>query len=121
MTKEQALHNFWSSFDVPAYDRNTVPEDAELPYITYEVTDGNMFEQNVITGIIWDRSTSWANVTAIKDKVANLIGLGGYTANYDNGLMWIKRATPFAQRLAGEEDGIREIVINVEIEYESEV
>ena len=37
MTKEAALHNFWSMFGVPAYEENAVPsgeDGAEFPYIT---------------------------------------------------------------------------------------
>lgn len=121
MTKEQALHTFWSGFDVPAYDQYTVPDDAELPYITYEVITDNFGAQNVLTASIWDRSTSWGKVTGILEKIANLVGYGGHTVRYDNGLLWIKRATPFSQRMDDEDDSIRRIVINVEVEYESEV
>ena len=38
MTAEQTLHSFWSSFGLTAYDENSVPDDAVLPYITYSVS-----------------------------------------------------------------------------------
>ena len=37
MNKEQAIHFFWSQFGLPAYDENSVPDDAQMPYITYNV------------------------------------------------------------------------------------
>ena len=37
MDKYQAINEFWNRFGVMAYDENTVPDDAELPYITYGV------------------------------------------------------------------------------------
>lgn len=37
MDRAQAIHSFWNSFGLKAYDENTVPDNAKLPYITYEV------------------------------------------------------------------------------------
>lgn len=121
MDKEQALHSFFSQFGVTAYDANTVPEDAALPYITYEVITDNFGAQNVIAASIWDRSTSWEGVINILHKVENTLGYGGQTINYTNGLLWVKRGMPFAQRMNDTDDSIRRIVINLEIEYLSEV
>ena len=42
MDKQQAIHGFWSSFGITAYDENSVPDDAELPYITYNDLHSNM-------------------------------------------------------------------------------
>ena len=39
MNNLQALHKFWSGFDLPAYDETTVPVQASTPYITYEVAE----------------------------------------------------------------------------------
>ena len=35
----------------------------------------------------------------------------------DEGYLWIKRGNPFAQRMSDENDGIRRIYINIELEY----
>ena len=120
MDKEQALHSFWSQFGT-AYDRNTVPEDAALPRITYEVATDNFGAQNILMGSIWDRSTSWKSVTDILHSIEEALGYGGQTIKYDRGLLWVKRGMPFAQRMADEDDSIRRIVINIEVEYLSEV
>lgn len=121
MDKEQALQKFWEQFDVPAYDSSTVPEDAELPRITYEVITDNFGAQNVLTASIWDRSRSWGSVTSILHKVEQSLGYGGQTLKYENGLLWVKRGVPFAQRMNDPDDSIRRIVINIEVEYLSEV
>jgi hypothetical protein len=121
MLKEEALNGFWNSFGIPAYDERTVPEDANLPYITYEVITDGWGAQNVLTASIWDRNTSWGRVTTILNKVAEKVGYGGYKATYDDGQIWIKKATPFAQRMTDEDDSIRRIIINIEVEYISEV
>lgn len=121
MDKEQALDFFWNQFDVPAYDQNTVPEDATYPRITYEVIVDGFGAQNVVTASLWDRSTSWAGVTNLCHKVEATLGLGGQTIGYDGGMLWIKKSTPFAQRMNDPDDSIRRVVINLEIEYISEV
>lgn len=121
MNKEQALHYFWSQFDVPAYDQSTVPEDAAYPRITYECATDNIGAQLILTGSLWDRSTSWKSVTELQHTIEATLGLGGQTIGYDNGLLWVKRGEPFAQRMNDTDDSIRRIVLNIEVEYLSEV
>ncbi len=121
MTKEQALHSFWSQFGIKAYDSNTVPEDAELPRITYNVITDNFDSPNVLNASIWDRSRSWESVTNILHTLEQNLGYGGQTITYDSGMMWVKRGRPFAQRMSDPDDSIRRIFINIEVEYISEV
>jgi hypothetical protein len=42
MNKSQALQSFWESFGIPAYNEYTVPDNAEMPYITYSVIIGKL-------------------------------------------------------------------------------
>lgn len=121
MTKEQAIHNFWSKFGVPAYDENTVPDDAVLPYITYEVITDSIGNTVISSVDIWDRGTSWQTVTALKDAIAEELGYGGTNTHYDNGLLWIKKGTPFARRSPDDSKDIRHIALNIESEFLSEV
>jgi hypothetical protein len=121
MTKEQALHTFWSQFGVKAYDQNTVPDDEALPYITYEVGVDNFGNTNALTASIWDKSKSWASVTTILRRIENSLAYGGQTVGYDNGMAWIKRGVPFAQRMSDPDDSIRRIVLNIEVDFNSEV
>lgn len=117
MQKEMALHTFWSSFGVPAYDESTVPEDAEIPRITYSVQTDSFNRPVSLTASIWDRSKSWQRVTGIKDLIGVAVGYGGTTVNYEGGMVWIKPRTPFAQRMSDPDDSIRRIVLNLEAEF----
>ena len=117
MTKEQAYHAFLASFGWPVYDENTVPDDATLPRITYIFSDAEFGDPVAMSVSVWDRSTSWVSVTAMKDRIYNAIGLGGKIIKFDGGYIWIKRGQPFSQRMADENDSIRRIYINVEVEY----
>lgn len=117
MTKEQAYHAFLASFGWPAYDENTVPDDATLPRITYNFSDAEFGDPVAMAVSVWDRSTSWTSVTAMKDQIYNAIGLGGKIIPFDGGYIWVKRGQPFSQRMADESDSIRRIYIVLEVEY----
>lgn len=116
MTKAQALQSFWNKF-VTAYDQNTVPEDAKFPRITYESATDSFGQSILLTASIWDRSTSWATIEGLSSQISNEIGCGGTTIPYEDGMLWIKRGTPFSQRMGDEDDSIRRIVINIEADY----
>lgn len=117
MDKAQAIHKFWTSFDVPAYDENTVPDNAQMPYITYNVVM-DAFENTVgLHASIWDHSTSWSWISKKLDEISEkLPAHGSYLIKLDDGYAWIKRGNPFAQRMS-DSDTTRRIYINVEIEF----
>lgn len=120
MDSAQALHQFWSGFGWKAYDENTVPSSAftpEMPRITYEVSTAEFEQPIVLSASLWDRSYSWSAISQKADAIFNYIGLGGKIIPYDNGKIWIKRGTPFSQRMADEDDAIRRIYLNIEVEY----
>ena len=121
MDKTQALHSFFSQFGVKAYDESTVPDEAPMPRITYEVIADGFGAQNFITASLWDRSTSWKGVTDLLKLIEAELDRGGASIKYDSGLLWVKKAHPFAQRMTDPDDAIRRYVLNIEIEYLTEV
>lgn len=122
MTKEQALHRFWSRFGIPAYDENSVPDDASLPYISYEVSIPSDFLQSAsLSASLFYHDTSWEAISTKAEEIRALIGYGGHTENYTGGRLWVKRPTgTFAQRMAAEIDTVRRMVLNIEVDFLSE-
>lgn len=118
MNAMQALQKFWGGFGLAAYDENTVPDGAALPYLTYEASQdyfGNDLSQ---AASVWYRSTSWAEATEKADEISKRIGAGGIMIQCDGGGLWIKRGTPWAQRMSdSSDDMIRRIYLNYEIEF----
>ena len=54
MDRAQAINSFWNSFGLRAYDENTVPQNAVLPYITYEVAIASFEDGDVpLTASVW--------------------------------------------------------------------
>lgn len=118
MDKMQALNAFWNSFDLIAYDENTVPDDAELPYITYESASDSFGNTIAQTTQLWYRSSSWLDITLKAQEISDRITRGGCMIPYDGGALWINRASPWAQRLSEESDNmVRRIVLNITIEF----
>ena len=118
MDRTQALYNFWASFGLPAYDEQTIPDGAQMPYITYETATGDLFTQVALTASIWYRSNSWAAITQTKEQINDELGLGGKTVPYEDGVLWIKRGKPFAQRVAEpNDDTVRRYFLNVVAEF----
>lgn len=118
MNKMQTLHAFWSSFGLKAYDETSVPDNAQLPYITYEASSDEFGNKIAQTASLWYRSSSWADITEKEEQIAEFIGRGGVMVAYDDGAMWIQKAVPWAQRMDDPSDEmIRRIVLNVTIEF----
>lgn len=118
MTKAAAIYQFWSSFGLTAYEENTVPEDAEFPYLTYQlVTDS--FDREVAGAVsLWYRGESWTAINAKTEEISAHIGKGGKIIKCDGGRIWIKRGQPFAQNMGDESDDlIKRKYINVVYEF----
>lgn len=118
MNKMQTLHSFWSGFGLKAYDENSVPDNTQLPYLTYESSTDDFGNPLAQTANLWYRSSSWADITAKEQEIADFITRGGRMIAYDGGAMWIQKASPWAQRLEEPSDEeIRRIILNIMIEY----
>ena len=119
MDKSQAIQAFWESFGIPAYDENTVPDDAQMPYITYNVVTNAVDSVTLLTASVWYRSSSWVDISKKVDEIAaKLASKGFYSAPLDNGVVWMVQGSPFAQRMSDpEDDMIRRYYLNVTAEF----
>ena len=118
MTKGAALQAFFSRF-MDAYAASAVPDDATLPYLTYELITSAWNGGEVgLTVNMWFRTTSEKEPNAEVDKLSKAIGLGGVQIPCDDGVIWLKRGSPWAQSLTDETDKtIKRRYINVTAEY----
>lgn len=118
MNKAQALHSFWSSFGIPAYEATTVDEErAGDFYITYDVVTDSLDRAVPMSASIWQKnSTSWEAVTLKAEQISDAL-IQVKTIPLDIGYLYITRGQPFAQRMADENDSVRRIYINIMAEY----
>ena len=116
MDKAQAIHQFWSSFGLPAYDANTVDPNAEMPYITYDVASGALDEPLNLTASLWYHSTSWKEISQ-KAELISFVTRSHIPIAISGGYLWVTEGRPFAQRMSDPDDMVRRIVINITAEF----
>jgi hypothetical protein len=119
MDKFQAIHSFWSGFDIPAYDGQDVPDDAVMPYITYEASTDSIGNMLLQSASIWYRSNSWETISKKADQIAEAIGYGFKIIPVDSpkGYLKITKGTPFAQRMSDPDEQVKRIYINIQAEF----
>ncbi len=90
MTATQAIYEFFSSFDIPAYPSNGVPEETVFPWLTYENITSNWWGQQIvpITVNLWYRTESEAIPNEKAREITRKIG-GGYRLNCDEGIITV--------------------------------
>lgn len=114
MTKEAVLHAFFNSFGIPGYTVAGVPEDAQYPWLTYELATGSFDSGDVpITVNLWYYTTDEAAPNAKAREIAERIGLGGVSLRCDGGGIIIKRGNPFSQSLTDDDVRVKRRYIQV--------
>lgn len=118
MTKAAAIYQFWNSFSLTAYEENTVPTDADFPYITYQLVTDSFDREIPLTASIWYRSESWTAINAKTEEISQKISRGGKIISCDGGAIWLKRGQPFAQNMGDESDNlIKRKYLNITAEF----
>lgn len=120
MDSQQALDNWWNSFQWRAFEENTVPDDALSTYghyLTYTAGTSEFERPMMLSVSAWERSTSWAGTVNKASEIEAAIGLGGTVIPFDGGKIWMKRGSPFSQRMPDEDDTVRRVHMNIEVEY----
>lgn len=118
MDKAQAVHALWSGYGLRAYDEQTVPDSAQMPYITYRVSTADFEKMVMLNASLWYRSKSWVEVSQKADMIAR--DISDYKLiPFDGGILRIVKGNPFAQRLADTDDDVRRIYLTVQAEFMS--
>ena len=120
MTPEAAVYKFLAGFGIPAYASSSTPDQAEFPYITYDLVLGSWGRTEVNVPVnVWYRTDSEAVPNAKVREIAEAIGLGGVTVPCDDGMLWIKKGSPWAQSVTidGEDEKVKRRYVNINIEF----
>jgi len=96
------LKSFFSGFGIPAYTLDSVPEEVELPYITYPLTEPEWDEQASFYCQVWYPKRKLEQLLTKADQIVAAIGTmkqfeqeGGYLVIYPS--------TPLIQILSDDE------------------
>lgn len=99
----KALYSFWSSFEiggktVPAFEQNSVPENAAMPYITYEVRSMPAFGYTNTAAICWTTGEDGesginSQMVAFADCVRAAIPEAGTALLLEHGMLALYRGS----------------------------
>lgn len=119
MTKEQALYQFFNSFEIDGHKNTHVPDDPAFPYLTYDTPISSFEEDPVsITVHLYDYTDSEAKLDAKAEEIRQRIGMGGILLPCDGGAIWLKWGSPWCQSLDDETNSnIKRRYINITAEY----
>jgi hypothetical protein len=119
MTQEAAIYQFLSGFAIPAYASSSVPDQAQFPYLTYDLVLGEWEQGEVNMQVnVWYRTESEATPNAKVREIGAAIGRGGVTVPCDGGFLWLKKGSPWAQSVTidGEDEKVKRRLLNISIE-----
>lgn len=120
MDKFKAQQVYWESIGapakMPAYNELTVPEEAPVRKVTYQLVTGALDGLLTASASIWDKSTSWSWILQYVAQIEKLIDR---QIPVDGGYMKVRKPiVNFAQPMTEPtDDMIRRVVLTVEIEF----
>ena len=110
-----ALYQFFSGFGIPAYVEYNPPDDAELPYITYQLIEPDWDDGGTFYARVWYRSMSLVAINAKLDEIKNAVG-EGVSIRTPGGAVYLTKGTPFIQHMPMEgDDTLRVAYLNFNI------
>ena len=126
MTEMETIFGFWRRFSLPAFERNTVPVKAEegafdYPYLTFEMKTDHFGREVPLAASLWYRSSSYAEAEEKQREIAEYIGRGGIFLPCRDGVIWLKRGSPFACFTKDDEaDAVKRMDLNISVEFLAE-
>ena len=94
----KTLKEFVGGFGLPAYATDSIPDDVELPYLTYPVVEPEWNRQASFYIQGWFKTTDFTPVLEKADQIVREIG-PGIIIGMDEGSLVIYPETPLVQTL----------------------
>jgi hypothetical protein len=120
MTKDRALFEWFQQFGMPFYPVTALPpaKGITFPYGTYEPVFGYNGDITYPTVNIYYLTESEVIPNKKAAEIGEVIGKGGTIVKCDEGLMWIKRGSPFVQGINDPDNSnIKRRLISIAIEF----
>ena len=115
LNKWTAQKVYWSSFGFPAYEENTVPDDAVMPYLTYQAVNGQLGGVPNASANLYYKGTSWAKIMQEVDQMEKAIDRQLFI---EGGIMKVRKPLQnFAQPMPENDKKVRRMLLTVEIEF----
>lgn len=99
----KALYRFFSGFGLHAYVEYDIPDDAKLPYISYQLIEPEWDDAGTFYARVWYRSTSYVDINAKVDQIRAAVGEGASLPT-ETGAVYLTKGSPFVQFMPMEGD-----------------
>lgn len=117
MNKYEALDKFYNSFGIPAYEENSVPEDAKMPYIKYDVSTSGFNSQSVPLSLqMFFKSNSLMKINSFTEKLSDALR-NGVSLKCDKGYIVLYRGEPFAQNVGSGDKTVKCKYVNITADF----
>lgn len=117
MTQAAAIAAFYSSFGIDAYPENAVPNDAKMPYLTYELKMGYFGDRYSSAINLYYRTESEKKPNDKAKEIGDVIGYGGKLLPCEDGTIWITRAEPWFTPINQADEKIKRRQLMTYIEF----
>lgn len=104
----KALYEFYSCFSLPVYADGLVPDDAELPYITFDAVDSGLAQPSLHHVRVWYEGTDNEPPSVKADQIITAIG-DGIRLSCDSGIVVLYPGNPLVQLQTVESGADRDI------------
>lgn len=116
MTQAAAIYRFLNSFGIPVYPTTSVPDNAEMPYMTYDLALGSWGDGELDLAVnVWYRTESEAAPNAKVTEISKAL-FGGRQLACDGGSVWIKKGEPWCQAVEDEDNSVKRRMVNLVVE-----
>lgn len=106
-----ALYDFASSFGWDAYPERGVPNDAELPYITYTLQENDFRTPGLIQMRLWNVSEGYDEINSMVDKIEKEVQHGKNLFT-ESGIVYLYKGSPWCQFQPSEEPNLKIAYLN---------
>lgn len=106
-----AIYNFASSFGWNAYPEYSVPNNAELPYITYQLQQYNFDEQGMLQMRLWQINESYTEINQKVDMIEQEVR-NGKKLFTESGIIYLYKGSPWCQYQPADEPNLKIAYLN---------
>lgn len=110
----EALKSFFGGFGVPAYSETSVPDDIQLPYITYPMKEPEWNQPTTFYIVLWCRTKGYVTALTKADQILAAIG-DGVRIETGSGWVVIRPSTPLMQEMKDADNDTKALYINLQL------
>lgn len=108
------LKTFFGGFGIPAYSETSVPNDVQLPYITYPIKEPEWRKPTSFYIVLWCRTKGYADALTKADQILAAIG-EGISLEANGGWVVIRPDNPLVQEMKDDDNDTKALYINLQL------